>query len=371
MGLNCGIVGLPNVGKSTIFSALTATKVEAENYPFWTIEPNIGIVPIDDPRLKQIAQYIKPRKTIPTVVEFVDIAGLVRGASKGEGLGNQFLGNIRDVDTIVHIVRCFEDSNVVHVNGRIDPIDDIEIINMELALSDLEVVNRRLDNIGKLIKSHDKKVQGNAKSSVPILEKLQHHLSDGMLARAVGLTTDDLECVNDLNLITLKEMLYVCNIDENSIDNSDHSLVSCVQDYAKDNNARAITICGKLEAEISALDSAKERTDFLKDVGIKQSGLYQLTSTVYHLLGLRTFFTAGEKEIRAWTFHDKDKAPAAAGVIHSDFERGFIKAEVYHLNDLTKYESEGKIRESGKMRIEGKEYLVQDGDIIHFRFNVS
>jgi ribosome-binding ATPase len=369
MGLNCGIVGLPNVGKSTIFNAITSAPAEAANYPFCTIEPNVGIVNVGDVRLEKITSFIKPQKVIPAVVEFVDIAGLVKGASKGEGLGNQFLGHIRQVNAIAHIVRCFDDENIVHVSGQVDPIEDIEIINMELALADYEVVTKKLSNIDKLIKNNNKEVQTRAKVAKPILERLSTHLEDGKLARLLKLDEEEEEAVSDLSLITLKKVLYVCNVDEDGIlEDNDH--VKVVRKYAESEGSEVIKICGKLESEISSLDSDEEKKDFMEAVGIEESGLDIMTNTAYNMLGFRTYFTAGEKEVRAWTFHEGDKAPAAAGVIHTDFEKGFIKAEIYHCDDLFELESEQKIRESGKLRVEGKEYVVKDGDVVHFRFNV-
>lgn len=369
MSVNCGIVGLPNVGKSTIFQALTSAPAEAANYPFCTIEPNQGIVTVADKRMDQIAQIISPQKIIPTIVEFVDIAGLVKGASKGEGLGNQFLGHIRQVNAIVHVVRCFEDEDITHVHGTIDPVGDIETINLELALADLEVVERKLSNMSKFLKSQDKKVQAQAKAAIPVLERLQEELSEGRSARSLGLDEDEKETVKDINLITLKDMLYACNIDENTIgEDNDH--VKAVRAYAEKENSRVITVCGKLEAEIAALESDEDKAEFRESAGLEESGLDQMIKEAYQLLGLRTYFTAGEKEVRAWTFKAGAKAPEAAGVIHTDFEKGFIKAEIYHCDDLFEHQSEQAVKTAGKLRMEGKEYVVQDGDVIHFRFNV-
>ena len=369
MGLNCGIVGLPNVGKSTIFNAITAAPAEAANYPFCTIEPNIGIVNVKDIRLDEITKYVGPEKTIPAIIEFVDIAGLVKGASKGEGLGNQFLGHIRSVNAIIHVVRCFDDDNIVHVDGKIDPLSDIEIINLELCFADLDTVEKRLGNNSKLMKSQDKKISMRAKSAQPVLEKLEKSLTEGISARSLNLDDEEKESVEDLHLITLKDVLYACNIDEDSIE-EDNDYVKIVRNFAKEEHSEVINICGKLESEISALDSEEEKKEFMETVGIKESGLDQLTHSAYKMLGLRTYFTAGKQEVRAWTFEDGNKAPQAAGVIHTDFERGFIKAEVYHYDDLVKFKDESKVKENGKLRIEGKEYIVKDGDIMHFRFNV-
>ncbi len=369
MALNCGIVGLPNVGKSTIFQAITSAPAEAANFPFCTIEPNVGIVNVGDKRLQDIADKITPDKIIPTVVEFVDIAGLVKGASKGEGLGNQFLGNIRQVNAIVHVVRCFDDSNVIHVHGEVNPLDDIETINMELALADLEVVQRKQANLPKLMKNQNKEISSKAKMVVPVLERLTAHLEEGKAARMLELNDDDLELIRDLNLITLKKTLYLCNVDEESLE-EDNAHVLKVKEIAKGEGSEVLKICGKLESEISSLDSEEEKKEFMEAAGIEISGLELLTHAAYKMLGLRTYFTAGVKEVRAWTFKEGAKAPQAAGVIHTDFERGFIKAEIYHYDDLIEFGSEQKVKENGKLRMEGKEYLVKDGDIIHFRFNV-
>jgi GTP-binding protein YchF len=369
MGLNCGIVGLPNVGKSTIFKALTSAPAEAANYPFCTIEPNQGVVEVPDQRLNKITEFIKPQKTIPAIVEFLDIAGLVKGASKGEGLGNQFLGHIRQVGAIVHVVRCFDDDDIVHVHGHVNPSDDVETINIELALADLESVNKRLQNNVKYMKSHDKKIQTRAKVAQPVLERLAKHLEEGHAARTLDLDEVETDSISDLHLITMKKILYACNVDEDGI-LEDNDYVRAVKEIAAREGAAVVKICGKIESEISLLDTEEEKKEFLEAVGLEQSGLDLLIKAGYDLLGLKTYFTAGEKEVRAWTFHDGYKAPQAAGVIHTDFEKGFIKAEVYHCNDLFDLGTEQKVKEAGKFRIEGKEYVVKDGDVMHFRFNV-
>ncbi|MDO9181281.1 MAG: redox-regulated ATPase YchF [Bacteriovorax sp.] len=369
MALNCGIVGLPNVGKSTIFSAITSAPAEAANYPFCTIEPNVGIVAVSDPRMQKIADIIGPEKLIPTSVEFVDIAGLVKGASKGEGLGNQFLGHIRAVNAIIHVVRCFEDGDIIHVHGKVDPKDDIETINLELAFADLEVVEKKLQNIPKLLKSQNKEVLSLAKIQLPLLEKLKIELESGVAARNSSLSDEDKAAVADLNLITMKKVLYLCNVDEEGVTNENNH-VKTVREYAAKENSEVQVICGKLESEIASLESLEEKKEFMEAAGIEESGLDKLTRAAYHMIGLKTYFTAGVKEVRAWTFQDGFKAPQCAGVIHTDFERGFIKAEVFSYDDLIKFGSEAKVKEAGKFRVEGKEYVVHDGDIMHFRFNV-
>lgn len=369
MSLNVGIVGLPNVGKSTIFQALTSAPAEAANYPFCTIEPNVGLVKVPDFRMNKITELVKPQSIVPAVMEFVDIAGLVKGASKGEGLGNQFLGHIRQVSAIAHVVRCFDDPDVVHVAGEVDPVSDIEVINIELAFADLETVEKRLSNLGKMLKSHDKKVKSQALIAQPVLERLKTQLEDGKAARSVEMSEDELEAIKDLHLITLKKMLYVCNVDEDSID-SDNDLVKKVKELAATENAGVVKICGKMESEIAQLETDEEKKEFLADLGLEQSGLDLLIKAGYDILGLKTYFTAGEKEVRAWTFKDGMKAPQCAGIIHTDFERGFIKADVYHCEDLFELHTEAKLKENGKMRMEGKEYIVKDGDVMHFRFNV-
>lgn len=369
MPLNVGIVGLPNVGKSTIFQAITSAPAEAANYPFCTIEPNVGIVQVPDPRMEKITGFIKPQKVIPAVMEFVDIAGLVAGASKGEGLGNQFLGHIRQVSAIAHVVRCFEDSDIIHVSGKVDPLSDIEIINIELAFADLESVEKRLSNLSRMLKSQDKNVKSKALIAQPVLEKLKKELENGTPARLLGFDEEEKESISDLHLITMKEMLYVCNVDEECI-GEDNDLVKKVREVAAKDGSTVIKICGKIESEISQLESAEEKAEFLSDMGLAESGLDTLVKAGYKLLGLNTYFTAGVQEVRAWTFTRGMKAPQCAGVIHTDFEKGFIKAEVYHCEDLFIHHTEAKLKEAGKFRIEGKEYVAKDGDVMHFRFNV-
>ena len=366
MGLNCGIVGLPNVGKSTIFSALTSAPAEAANYPFCTIEPNVGIVNVPDPRLDKIVSLIPPAKVVPAVTEFVDIAGLVAGASKGEGLGNKFLANIREVGVIAHVVRCFDDPDIIHVNNRIDPAGDIETIDIELALADYETVDRRYQKDSKLAKVNHSK---DLLAMIPIYERLLKGLGDGQGARTIITDPEERELVRDLHLITMKPVIYVCNIDESSI-GTDNEYVKTVRQIASERGSSVVVICGKTEAEIASLDTAEERAEFLEAAGLEESGMNVLIREAYATLGLRTFFTAGPDEDRAWTFKAGSKAPQAAGVIHTEFEKGFIKAEVYSCEDLFKYGSEAKVKEAGKLRVEGKEYVVQDGDVMFFRFNV-
>jgi GTP-binding protein YchF len=369
MSLNCGIVGLPNVGKSTIFKALTSAPAEAANYPFCTIEPNIGRVALGDHRMDYLQKVFSSEKQIPTFVEFVDIAGLVKGASKGEGLGNQFLGHIRSVDAIAHVVRCFQDDDIIHVNGKVDPLSDIETINIELALADLDVVQRKIENLPKLIKSQNKEISTNAKMLEPILARIKKILEDGSSIKKEKFSEEELMLINDLNLITLKPTIYVCNVDEDAL-LSGNAFVEIVKQFAIKEDSSCVVICGKVESEISVLETVAERKEFMSAVGIAESGLDTLSKAVYKLLGLNTYFTAGPKEIHAWTFKSGTKAPQAAGIIHTDFEKGFIRAEIYAFDDLQKFGTELKVKEAGKLRLEGKEYTMADGDIVHFRFNV-
>ena len=366
MGFQCGIVGLPNVGKSTIFNALTSAKAEAANYPFCTIEPNTGIVKVPDPRLEQIRQYIKTDRVIPTTMTFVDIAGLVKGASKGEGLGNQFLGHIRETNAIAHVVRCFEDPNVIHVDGSVDPLRDIGVIDTELMLADLESVTKKFSNVEKQARSGDKK----AAAQLGVLQRVKAALEAGNPVRSLGLTPEELAAIYEYHFITAKKVMYVANVDEDSAPNPfENPLVKKVVAHAKAEGSPVVPICGKIEAELSEL-AAEDRADFLKEMGMEEPGLSRVIRAGYELLGLQTYFTAGEIEVRAWTFEKGWKAPQTAGVIHTDFEKGFIKAEVFHFDDLMKYKSEAAIRDAGALRLEGKEYVVRDGDIMHFRFAV-
>jgi len=365
MALKCGIVGLPNVGKSTLFNALTSAKALAANYPFATKDPNIGMITVPDARLDKLAELVNPQKVQPTTIEIVDIAGLIKGASQGEGLGNQFLGNIREVDAIVHVVRCFEDGNVVHVDGNVDPVRDKEVIDTELMLKDLETIEKRLEKIKKQAKSGKKEDQ----KLVEVAEEIKKHLEEMQPARSLDLEDNHLAFFKDLHLLTAKPILYVCNVDEDSVHKGNEHTERFKAAVA-DENAEVIYISAGIEADIAQLDSKEERQEFLEDMGLKEPGVNRLIHSCYKLLNLITYFTAGEKEVRAWTIGRGWKAPQAAGVIHTDFEKGFIRAEVIKYNDYVTLGSEQAVKEVGKMGVEGKEYVVTDGDVMHFRFNV-
>ncbi len=363
MGFKCGIVGLPNVGKSTLFNALTQAGIEAANYPFCTIEPNVGIVPMPDPRLEVLAGIVKPQRTIPTTMEFVDIAGLVAGASKGEGLGNKFLAHIRETQAIAHVVRCFESGDVVHVAGKIDPLSDIEVIHTELALADLETVEKAQARMAKLVKS------GNKEAAVQqaLYERVRAQLDQGKPVRALDLNKDELRLLREINLLTIKPTMYIANVAEDGFTNNPY--LDRVQALAADEGAEVVAVCAAIEAEIAELPD-EEKGEFLADLGLAEPGLNRVIRAGYNLLDLQTYFTAGVKEVRAWTVHIGATAPEAAGVIHTDFERGFIRAEVIGYDDFVTCNGEQGAKEAGKWRLEGKDYVVQDGDVIHFRFNV-
>ena len=366
MSLTAGIVGLPNVGKSTLFNAITKQEILTANYPFATIDPNVGTVIVPDKRVEELEKIYEPERTIPTTFEFTDIAGLVKGASTGEGLGNKFLSHIREVDAVVEVVRCFDDKDIIHVDGSVDPIRDIEIINLELVFSDLEIIDNRINKIAKKAQTSKNK---DDITEYNLLLKIKENLESNIPIRKVELTTDEKKILSGFNLITAKPIIYVANVSETDLISEENEYVKKVKEYAKKEKTEVVTICAKIESELSELE-LEEKTEFLKELGIEESGLSSLIKSTYSLLGLATYFTVGSDEVKAWTFKKGMKAPECAGIIHTDFQKGFIRAEVISYNDLMKYGTELKVKENGKMRLEGKEYIMQDGDICHFRFNV-
>ncbi len=365
MALKCGIVGLPNVGKSTLFNCLSNAKAQSANFPFCTIEPNVGTISVPDPRLEKLESIVKPERVLPTTMEIVDIAGLVKGASKGEGLGNQFLANIRETDAIIHVVRCFDDGNIIHVDGSVNPIRDKEVIDIELQLKDLDTVEKRITAISRNIKSGDKDVL----KENDIAQRIKTHLEEGKSVRSMDLDEKECEIANKFQLITSKPVLYICNVDESSVKNG-NAYVDQLRENVKDEGAEVLVIGAKIESDITELETYEERQMFLEELGLEEPGVNRLIRSAYSLLKLDTYFTAGVKEVRAWTITKGMTAPQAAGVIHSDFEKGFIRAEVMKYEDFTTLGSEAAVKEAGKFKVEGKEYIVQDGDIMHFRFNV-